>query len=164
MTEEKTPEQYETEIKELKKQLEEAQNNNNLDEIKNKYQKIIEEKNKTIGELEQTVETNQQQIDQTVQDLNNQVQKELEQTEAYKELQATVAQLEKERAEATVDAYIQKGILIPAQKESAVKLCLNDNETFLNLYRDAKPIVDTQNQRKSISTGTAERIANYFKN
>lgn len=164
MTEEKTPEQYETEIKELKKQLEEAQNNNNLDEIKNKYQKIIEEKNKTIGELEQTVETNQQQIDQTVQDLNNQVQKELEQTEAYKELQATVAQLEKERAEATVDAYIQKGILIPAQKESAVKLCLNDNETFLNLYRDAKPIVDTQNQRKSIPSGTAERIANYFKN
>lgn len=164
MTEEKTPEQYETEIKELKKQLEEAQNNNNLDEIKNKYQKIIEEKDKTIGELEQTVETNQQQIDQTVQDLNNQVQKELEQTEAYKELQATVAQLEKERAEATVDAYIQKGILIPAQKESAVKLCLNDNETFLNLYRDAKPIVDTQNQRKSIPTGTAERIANYFKN
>lgn len=164
MAEEKTPEQYETEIKELKKQLEEAQNNNNLDEIKNKYQKIIEEKDKTIGELEQTVETNQQQIDQTVQDLNNQVQKELEQTEAYKELQATVAQLEKERAEATVDAYIQKGILIPAQKESAVKLCLNDNETFLNLYRDAKPIVDTQNQRKSIPTGTAERIANYFKN
>lgn len=164
MTEEKTPEQYETEIKELKKQLEKAQNNNNLDEIKNKYQKIIEEKNKTIGELEQTVETNQQQIDQTVQDLNNQVQKELEQTEAYKELQATVAQLEKERAEATVDAYIQKGILIPAQKESAVKLCLNDNETFLNLYRDAKPIVDTQNQRKSIPSGTAERIANYFKN
>lgn len=164
MTEEKTPEQYETEIKELKKQLEEAQNNNNLDEIKNKYQKIIEEKNKTIGELEQTVETNQQQIDQTVQDLNNQVQKELEQTEAYKELQATVAQLEKERAEATVDAYIQKGILIPAQNESAVKLCLNDNETFLNLYRDAKPIVDTQNQRKSIPSGTAERIANYFKN
>lgn len=152
-------------IASLEKQLEEAQNqDNSFDEIKTKYETIIKEKDNKITELEQTVENNQNQIDETVNNLNNEVQAKLEQTEAYKELQATVQQLEKERAEATVEAYIQKGILLPTQKDSAVKLCLNDNETFLNLYRDAKPIVDTTKERKSIPTGTAERIANYFKN
>ena len=152
-------------IASLEKELEEAQTqDNNFDEIKQKYETIIKEKDNKINELEQTVENNQTKIDETVNNLNNEVQAKLEQTEAYKELQATVAQLERERAEATVDAYIQKGVLLPTQKDSAVKLCLNDNETFLNLYRDAKPIVDTQTERKSIPTGTAERIANYFKN
>ena len=157
-------EEYQNRIRELEKQLEEATKDNSLDEIKQQYQKLIEDKDNEIKELQATVENNNEKIDQTVNDLNQEVKEKLEQTEAYKELQATVAQLEKERAEATVDAYIQKGILIPAQKDSAVKLCLNDNETFLNLYRDAKPIVDTTNTRKSIPTGTAERIANYFKN
>lgn len=157
-------EEYQNRIRELEKQLEEATKDNSLDEIKQQYQKLIEDKDKEIKELQATVENNNEKIDQTVNDLNQEVKEKLEQTEAYKELQATVAQLEKERAEATVDAYIQKGVLIPAQKDSAVKLCLNDNETFLNLYRDAKPIVDTTNTRKSIPTGTAERIANYFKN
>ena len=151
-------------IASLEKELEEAKTQDNFDEIKTKYENIIKEKDTKILELEQTVETNQHQIDETVNNLNNEVQAKLEQTEAYKELQATVAQLERERAEATVDAYIQKGVLLPTQKDSAVKLCLNDNETFLNLYRDAKPIVDTQTERKSIPTGTAERIANYLKN
>lgn len=157
-------EEYQNRIAELEKQLAEAQNDNSLDEIKQQYQKLIEEKDTEIQELKATVENNNEKIESTVNDLNQEVKEKLEQTEAYKELQATVAQLEKERAEATVDAYIQKGVLIPAQKPSAVKLCLNDNETFLNLYRDAKPIVDTTNTRKSIPTGTAERIANYFKN
>lgn len=165
MTEENIQE-YKNKITELENQLEEATKNNDetFDEIKNKYEELIKEKDDKITELEQTVENNQNKIDETVTNLNNEVQAKLEQTEAYKELQATVAQLEKERAEATVDAYIQKGVLLPIQKESAVKLCLNDNETFLNLYRDAKPIVDTQKTRKSVPSGTAERIANYFKN
>ena len=152
-------------IASLEKELEEAQTQDtSFDEINQKYEELIKEKDNKITELKQTVENNRTQIDETVTNLNNEVQAKLEQTEAYKELQATVAQLEKERAEATVDAYIQKGILLPTQKDSAVKLCLNDNETFLNLYRDAKPIVDTHKERKSIPTGTAERIANYFKN
>ena len=157
--------EYKDKIASLEKELEEAKTqDNNFDEIKQKYETIIKEKDNKINELEQTVETNQTKIDETVNNLNNEVQAKLEQTEAYKELQATVQQLEKERAEATVDAYIQKGVLLPTQKDSAIKLCLNDNETFLNLYRDAQPIVDTTKERKSIPTGTAERIANYFKN
>ena len=157
--------QLKEQIASLQKELEEAKTQDtSFDEIKQKYEELIKEKDNKITELKQTVENNRTQIDETVTNLNNEVQAKLEQTEAYKELQATVAQLEKERAEATVDAYIQKGILLPTQKDSAVKLCLNDNETFLNLYRDAKPIVDTHKERKSIPTGTAERIANYFKN
>ena len=157
--------QLKEQIASLQKELEEAKTQDtSFDEIKQKYEEVIKEKDNKITELKQTVENNRTQIDETVTNLNNEVQAKLEQTEAYKELQATVAQLEKERAEATVDAYIQKGILLPTQKDSAVKLCLNDNETFLNLYRDAKPIVDTHKERKSIPTGTAERIANYFKN
>jgi len=157
-------EEYQNRIAELEKQLAEAQNDNSLDEIKQQYQKLIEDKDNEIQELKATVENNNEKIDQTVNDLNQEVKEKLEQTEAYKELQATVAQLEKERAEATVDAYIQKGIILPKQRESAINICLKDNENFLNLYRDAKPIVDTTNTRKSIPTGTAERIANYFKN
>jgi chromosome segregation ATPase len=156
-------EEYQKRIAELEKQLEESKTET-FDDIKQKYEDLIKEKDTQINELKETVQNNETKLDETVSNLNNEVQAKLEQTEAYKELQATVAQLEKERAEATVDAYIQKGILLPAQKESAVKLCLNDNETFLNLYRDAKPIVETQQKRKSIPAGTAERIANYFKN
>ncbi|MBO6274166.1 MAG: DUF1090 family protein [Methanobrevibacter sp.] len=164
MTEEMTNEQYQNRIAELEKQLEEAQNDNSFEELKTKYETIIEEKNQEIQEKNKELEENSKKIDDTVKDLNKEVQEKLEQTEAYKDLQNTVAQLEKERAEATVDAYIQKGILLPAQKDSAVKLCLNDNETFSNLYRDAKPIVDTSNNRTSIHKGKVERIANYFKN
>jgi predicted RNase H-like nuclease (RuvC/YqgF family) len=156
---------YKDKIAELEQQLEQAQKQDNgFEEIKTKYETLINQKDEKINELQQTIENNQIQIDETVTNLNNEVQAKLEQTEAYKELQATVAQLEKERAEATVDAYIQKGVILPAQKDSAVKLCLNDNETFLNLYRDARPIVDTQKERRSVPAGTAERIANYFKN
>ena len=156
-------EEYQNRIAELEKQLAEAQNDNSLDEIKQQYQKLIEDKDNEIQELKATVENNNEKIESTVNDLNQEVKEKLEQTEAYKELQATVAQLEKERAEATVDAYIQKGIILPKQRESAINICLKDNENFLNLYRDAKPIVETEKKRKSVPTGTAERIANYLK-
>lgn len=164
MTEEMTTEQYQEKIAELEKQLEQAKKENNFDELKNKYEKIIEEKNNEIAKQKQELENKTSEIDDTVQDLNNEVEARLKESEAYKELQTKLAEMEKERAEATVDAYIQKGILLPKQRESAIKICLNDNETFLNLYRDAKPIVETEKKRKSIPTGTAERIANYFKN
>lgn len=164
MTEEMTTEQYQNRIAELEQQLETAKKDNNFEDIKNRYETIIEEKNNEIAKQKQELENKTSEIDDTVQDLNNEVEARLKESEAYKELQTKLAEMEKERAEATVDAYIQKGILLPKQRESAIKICLNDNETFLNLYRDAKPIVETEKKRKSIPTGTAERIANYFKN
>jgi len=165
MTDGFNKEDYEAKIAELEKQLEEAQNNDaGFDELKNKYEKIISDKEAKINELNQTLEETNQRVDSTVNDLNDEVQARLEQSEAYKDLLATVEQLEKDKAEATVDKFIQEGKILPAQRETALKLCLSDNDTFLDLYREAKPIVDTDQKRKSIPVGTAERIVNYLKN
>ena len=147
----------------------EPQNNNDevldkFNEIKERYETELSEKDKEIEELKAKLKTKEGEVDNTIQTLNDEVNNKLEQAEKIKSLQATVDELVEERAEATVDTYIQKGIILPAQKEAAKKLCLTDNDTFLDLYRDAKPIVETQKKRKSVPTGTAERIANYFKN
>ena len=135
-----------------------------FNEIKTKYEETISEKDKEIEELKKQLQAKEGEVDNTIQNLNDEVNTKIQQAEKIKDLQATVNELVEERAEATVDAYIQKGIILPAQKEAAKKLCLNDNDTFLDLYRDAKPIVQTQEKRKSVAPGTAERIANYFKN
>jgi chromosome segregation ATPase len=159
-----TKEEYEARIAELEKQLTEAQKEDTgLDDIKAKYEKVIEDKDKEIKELTKTVETNKKKVDSTVDDLNKEVEERLKQSEAYKDLETKLHEMEVERAETVVDSYIAKGVLLPAQKESAVKLCLNDNDTFMNLYKDAQPIIDTRQERRSIATGTAERIANYLK-
>ena len=133
-------------------------------EIKQQYEKQLQEKENQIHELEKQLQQKNQEVDQPIETLNDEVNDKLEQAQKIKDLQATVEELVQERAEATVDAYIQKGIILPSQKEAAKKLCLTDNDTFLDLYRDAKPLIETQQQRKSVPTGTAERIANYFKN
>ena len=133
-------------------------------EIKDKYENQISEKDKEIEELRKQLKAKESEVDETIGNLNDEVNDKLKQAEKIKDLQATVDELVDERAEATVDAYIQKGVILPSQKEAAKKLCLNDNDTFLDLYRDAKPIVETQSKRKSVPSGTAERIANYFKN
>jgi len=133
-------------------------------EIKNKYETELSDKDKEITELKKQLKAKDKEVDETIGNLNDEVNDKLEQAEKIRNLQSQVDELVEERAEATVDAYIQKGIILPSQKEAAKKLCLTDNDTFLDLYRDAKPIVETEKKRKSIPTGTAERIANYFKN
>ena len=147
----------------------EPQNNDDevldkFNEIKTRYETELTEKDKEIEELKKQLKTKEGEVDTTIQNLNDEVNDKLKQAEEIRNLQNQVNELVEERAEATVDAYIQKGIILPAQKEAAKKLCLTDNDTFLDLYRDAKPIVETQKKRKSVPTGTAERIANYFKN
>jgi len=148
--------------------------NNDLDKfekIKENYETTIQDKDKEIEELkkqlkdkDKELKDKNEEVNETVDNLNDEVNEKLEQAEKIKSLQATVDELVEERAEATVDAYIQKGIILPSQKEAAKKLCLTDNDTFLDLYREAKPIVQTEKKRESVPNGTAERIANYFKN
>lgn len=132
--------------------------------IKDNYESKINEKDERIKELEAELEKKDNENKEAMNNLNSEIDEKLKQSEEYKEILKKVEVLEKERAEATVDAYIQKGILLPTQRDNAVKLCLSDNDTFLDLYKDAKPVVETQQKRKSIPAGTAERIANYFKN
>lgn len=159
-------EDYEKKIAELEKQLKEAQKNDeSLEEIKNKYQEIIDKKDNEIKELNKTVDETKKKVDTTVDDLNDEVKARLEQSEAYKELLATVEELQHDKAEALVDKYIHEGKLTPAQKENALKLALNDQDTFIGLYRDAQPIIDLNKKPKTRKLGVdASRLVDYFKN
>lgn len=131
--------------------------------IKDNYESKLSEKDEKIKELEAELEKKSKENSEALDDLNNEIDEKLKQSEEYKEILKKVEVLEKERAEATVDAYIQKGIILPTQRDTAVKLCLSDNDTFMALYENARPIVDTQQRRTSVPTGTAERIVKYFK-
>ena len=141
--------------------------NNDLDKfekIKENYENTIQDKDKEIEELKKQLKEKNEEVDETVDNLNDEVNEKLEQAEKIKSLQATVDELVEERAEATVDAYIQKGIILPSQKEAAKKLCLSDNDTFLDLYKDAKPIVDVGKPKsKPVPSKLMGQITNYLK-
>ena len=164
MTEENQIDEYKNRIAELEQQLADAKKNDQFEDIKTKYEEVIAEKDKEIAELNKTVDLTQQKVDDTVNNLNTEVSAKLEQAEQLNQLQKNVDELLEEKAEITVDNYIQKGIIPPTKRDVAINLCLKDNDTFSDLYRDAKPIVETQQKKRSLPNGTAERIANYFKN
>ena len=164
MTDENQIEEYKNRITELEQQLAESKKENDFEDIKAKYEEVIAEKDKEIAELNKTVDLTNKKVETTVNNLNDEVTAKLEQAEQLQELQKNVDELLHEKAEITVDNYIQKGIIPPTKRDVAINLCLKDNDTFSDLYRDAKPIMDTTPKRTSVPTGTAERIANYFKN
>jgi FKBP-type peptidyl-prolyl cis-trans isomerase (trigger factor) len=153
------------ELEKVKAELKKEQENNNLDEIRAKYEKVIEDKNKEINELSKTNQAIQERMDNTVSNLNDEVKLKLEQSEQLIELNKQVEELLHDKAEATVDKYITEGKILPAQKETALKLCLKDNDTFMDLYKDAKPIIDTSSkpQTKKVNTDL-NRLVDYFKN
>lgn len=153
-------------IVELEKQLEEAKSNDDstFDELKQKYEKIIEDKNREIDELNKTVNETNKKVETTVNELNDEVTEKLEQSERLRELQKNVDELLREKAEVTVDTYIQKGIIPNAKRDIAVKLCLNDNDTFLELYKDAQPIIEVKEQKSKKVNADLTRLVDYFKN
>jgi phage I-like protein len=153
------------ELEKVKAELKTEKENNNLDEIRAKYESVIEEKNKEINELSKTNQAIQERMDNTVSNLNDEVKLKLEQSEQLIELNKQVEELLHDKAEATVDKYITEGKILPAQKETALKLCLKDNDTFMDLYKDAKPIIDTSSkpQTKKVNTDL-NRLVDYFKN
>ncbi len=161
MAEEKTIEQYQQEIADLKQQLEDANNDNNFDDLKNKYEGIIEEKNNEITDLKTDLEETRKKVDETVDTLKDEVQQRLDANEEYQRVLETVKELKVEQAETTVDTYIRKGVILPAQRETAVKLCLNDNDTFTDLYKDAKPIVNVEENKSQRINSLAKGLA-YF--
>ena len=160
-------EELQNRIAELEKQLEEAKNNNNeeaFNDLKAKYEKIITDKDDEIKKLNETVEETKKKVDSTVGDLNTEMQARLEATEEYKKLMATVEQLEKEKAEASVDAVIQKGLALPAQKEALRKWCLNDSESFVEYFDNAQPIIEIDKQKSKKISADVSRLVDYFKN
>lgn len=159
------------ELEALKKENADLKNNN--DELKNikgladlqdKYTKIIEKKDEEIAGLEQANQQIQDDFKEKEQELADSVGKELQTSEQYKELLATVEELKTQQAISLVESYINKGVILPAQKETAVKLAIKDSETFNELYKDQPPIINTQKERKSIKTeDTLEKLSKYFK-
>ena len=153
------------EIEILKTELEKEKQNNNLDDVRKKYEEVIEGKNKEISELTKSNEVLNEKMDTTVNNLNDEVKLKLEQSEQLMELNKQVEELLTDKAKATVDKYITEGKILPAQRETALKLCLKDNDTFLELYKDAKPIIDTSRKPQSKKVNTdLNRLVDYFKN
>ena len=157
--------QYKKRIEELEQQLQEATQDNGFQEIKNKYETLIQEKDKTIQELEKTVDETNKKVDTTIQSLNNEVDEKLRQSEEYKQLVETVKRFEDERAEASVDTVIQKGLATPHQKNVLKKWCLNDHEGFTEYFDNAKPIIELDPKPHSMKVDTdVNKIVDFFKN
>lgn len=165
MNEEPTTEELKEKIAKLTQENEKLKNNNANDEtfqdIKNKYEEIIKNKNQEINTLQKEVENEKKKVNETVDTLNDEVQAKLDANEEYQKLLASVKELELEKAETTVDTYIKKGIILPKQRETALKLCLNDNDTFTDLYKDAKPVVDVE-RKKSNKINSLAKGLSYF--
>ena len=164
MSEEPTVDQLQERINELETELEEAQKDDDFTDLKKKYEETIESKNKEINELNKALKLKDEKVDETINNLNDEVSQKLEQSEKLRELQKNVDELLQEKAEVTVDTYIQKGVIPVAKRDIAVKLCLNDNDTFMELYRDAKPIVEVNKQESKKITADTSRLVDYFKN
>lgn len=151
-------------LEELKKENNDLKNVKGLADLQDKYTKIIEKKDQEIATLEQANKQIQDDYDRKEQELADSVGKELQTSEEYKELLATVEELKTQQAKSLVESYINKGVILPAQKETAVKLAIKDSETFNELYKDQPPIINTQKERKSIKTDdTLQKLSNYFK-
>jgi predicted RNase H-like nuclease (RuvC/YqgF family) len=153
-------------IQNLQKELDEAKQENSFTDLKEQYEKVIEDKNKEIAELTKSNQLIQEKMDNTVDNLNDEVKAKLQMAEQLQDLNKTVEELVVDKAEATVDTFIQQGKILPAQRETALKLCLSDNDTFLDLYKDAKPIIDTTQAPKArkVNDSIVDGLKDYFKN
>ena len=136
----------------------------NFKEIKEKYESELQTRDEKIKELEQKLKEKESEVDDTIKNLNDEVNEKLAQAEELKNLQKNVEELLHDKAEATVDKYINEGKLVPAQKEKALQLCLSDQDMFIELYKDAPSIVDTTKKPKSNRVpGNMDKLAEYFK-
>ena len=152
------------ELEVLKKENAELKNVKGLADLQEKYTKIIEKKDEEIANLEQLNQQIQDDYNKKEQELADSVGKELQTSEEYKELLATVEELKTQQAKSLVESYINKGVILPAQKETAIRLAIKDSETFNELYKDQPPIINTQKERKSIKTDdTLQKLSAYFK-
>lgn len=132
-------------------------------EIKEKYESELQTRDEKIKELEQKLKEKDLKVDDAIANLNNEVNEKLAQAEELKQLQANVEELLQDKAEAVVDKYINEGKIVPAQKEKALKLCLSDQDMFIDLYKDAPSIIDTNPKPRSNRVGNVDKLVEYFK-
>lgn len=134
-------------------------------ELKEGFDKELAKRDKEISELKAQLEAKDNVVDETITELNNEVRDNLQQAEAFREMQKNMAELMEESAEITVDKYIKEGKIPSHQKETAKKLYLGNREMFDEMYKDAPVIVDTSQEPQSRRDyGDVQQIADYFKN
>lgn len=152
----------EKEIAELKAKIEELEKENSYDEIKEKYTKAIEIKDNEILELKNKNKELESKTDEALDKLGIEVKERLEQNEKFKKMQNMVNELENERADATIDTLIKKGVILGKQKESAKKLFMQDPDLFDELYADAKPVIDTESKPKARKINNVAKGLDYL--
>ena len=134
-------------------------------ELKQGFDKELAKRDKEISELKAQLEAKDNVVDETITELNNEVRDNLQQAEAFREMQKNMQELMEESAEITVDKYIKEGKIPTHQKETAKKLYLGNREMFDEMYKDAPVIVDTSQKPQSKKQyDNVQQIADYFKN
>ena len=129
------------------------------------FDKELAKRDKEIAELKKQLQDKEQTVDETITELNNEVKDNLQQAEAFREMQKNMQELLEESAEITVDKYIKECRIPRHQKETAKKLYLSNREMFDEMYKDAPVIVDTSQKPQSKKQyDNVQQIADYFKN
>lgn len=135
-----------------------------FNEIKQRFEKELEERDKRIKDLEQQLSKKDKEVNDVISNLNDEVNDKLRQAEELKALQANVNELLQDKAEALVDKYINEGKLVPAQREKALSLCLHDQDMFIDLYENAPSVIDTNLKPKSHKVlSNVDKMVDYFK-
>ena len=133
-------------------------------EIKEEYESKLSDKDKEIEDLKKQLAEKDKEVDATVQNLQDEVGDKLAKAEELQKLQKTVEELQKDKAETTVDNLISKGIILPVQRDIAVELALTSPDTFIKLYENAQPIVQVGEQKsKKVPAELAGQLTNYLK-
>jgi chromosome segregation ATPase len=150
-------------IADLENRLEEKENkSDDFGEIKTKYEQVITDKDMEIQSLKDKLEETEEKVQKTVDSLNDEAKQKLEVNEKLEEVMKTIEELNREKAEATVDTFVNQGKIMPSQRDTALKLCLNDTDTFMELYKDAKPIVELKPKSNKININE-QGLKDYFK-
>lgn len=149
-------------IAELQAEIEKLKKENSYDEIKEKYTKAMEIKDNEILELKNKTDELEAKNDEALDKLGKEVKERLEENEKFKKMEAMVRELENERAEATIDTLVKKGIILGKQKDTAKKLFLQSPDLFDELYADAKPVIDTESKPKARKINNVAKGLDYL--
>ena len=150
------------ELATVRKELEYAKQNNDFTEIKEKYEQAIGEKDIEIQGLKDKLEETENKVNETIESLTDEAKEKLEVQEKLKEFSDYIAELEKDKAETLVDTFINQGKLLPAQKDKAFKMAMNDYDSFYDLYKDAKPVIELKTESKKINVNQ-DGLKDYFR-
>lgn len=150
------------ELATVRKELDDAKANNDFTEIKEKYEQAIGEKNIEIQTLKDKLAETENKVNETIESLTDEAKEKLEVQEKLKEFSDYIAELEKDKAETLVDTFINQGKLLPAQKDKAFKMAMNDYDSFYDLYKDAKPVIELKTESKKINVNQ-DGLKDYFK-